>query len=310
MKENPIPNQLNWILSISYFVCNIGLLIFASRLSLLETIPVGILFSFLLLGSYALMHEATHMNLHSNPNLNRVFGILNAILFPTSFTMVKITHIKHHCCNRTEHEMFDLYEENKLKYFQILRWYLVLLGGFWFMVPIGPILLSIYPNFTKLSIVQNIKSSQVMFEDMKDEDILSIRLETLLMMLLWLVLFFIVGIQWQQTLILYLCFAFNWSTRQYITHAFTKRDVIEGAHNLTTNIVLEKLLLHSNWDYEHHLDPNLPWIYLKESGLKNQKIKPISYLKQYFRLWTGPKLNLEIAPTPLPKTEYVKAYEG
>ena len=311
MEENkyPIPVRLNAILTLTVFFWSIAILITASKLPLLYSFPIGIGYSFLLLTSYALLHEATHLNLHADPKWNRVYGVLAGLLFPTSFSMVKITHIKHHCCNRTDHEMFDCYYENQFKYIQILRWYLVLLGGFWFMVPVGPILLSLYPNVINLKLVKEIKSSNIMFEDMKPKDVRHIREETILGILFWCFLFFVVGLHWEQTLVLYLCFAFNWSTRQYITHAFTKRDVVEGAHNLKASLLFEKILLNGNWDYEHHLKPALPWIYLKEEGLQNKVIKPIDYFWQYLRLWTGPRLNTDTPPLPLPRVEYVETYE-
>jgi fatty acid desaturase len=85
---------------------------------------------------------------------------------------------------------------------------------------------------------------------------------------------------------------------------------VEGAHNLKTNLLLEKLLLNGNWDYEHHLRPDLPWIYLKDQGRENKKVAPVSYLKQYLKLWSGPIRNTEAPPSPLPRLEYIETYKS
>jgi hypothetical protein len=99
------------------------------------------------------------------------------------------------------------------------------------------------------------------------------------------------------TLILYSCFAFNWSTRQYVGHAFTRRDVIEGAWNLRHNRLMTWVLLHGEWDLNHHRRPDVSWYYLPRLASPDEPRR--SYLRQYWRLWLGPRPATEPAPESL-----------
>ena len=109
-------------------------------------------------------------------------------------------------------------------------------------------------------------------------------------------IFWLLDLRWQNTMVLYACFAFNWSTRQYVGHAYTHRDVIEGAWNLRHNRLMSWLLLHGEYDLNHHRRPDVPWYYLP--SLPSDAPRP-SYVRQYWRLWRGPRLATEPAPESL-----------
>ncbi|MCB1176737.1 MAG: fatty acid desaturase, partial [Leptospiraceae bacterium] len=189
-------------------------------------------------------------------------------------------------------------------FFKFGQWYSVLLGGFWPVAILGNILIFIYPNLPNTKLIQNIKSGNKMLEDMTKKDVIKIRVEVLIIILFWSSLIYFLQIDIFNFFLLFAAGGFNWSTRQYITHAFSKRSVWDGAINLKTNIIQEKLLLNGNWDLEHHLFPYLPWTYLKKSG----KIKGTerNYLSQYFSMWGGPIPNHQSAPSPISREEYFK----
>ncbi|TGM48700.1 fatty acid desaturase [Leptospira biflexa] len=261
-----------------------------------------LLFAFLHLNNYAILHEATHSNLNSTKQLNYWLGVLTGIIFPTSFSIATLTHTKHHCCNRTDHEMFDYYYPSDNLFFKFGQWYSVLLGGFWPVAILGNLIIFIYPNFPKSKLIQNIRSGQRMLEDLNSEIITRIRFEILFIICFWAFMIHFFNISIWTLLLFYLAAGFNWSTRQYITHAYSKRDVWAGAINLRTNFLHEIFLLYGNWDLQHHLHPNLPWIYLKKSA-RNKKPKT-SYLRQYIKMWKGPRKNYETAPKPISLKEY------
>jgi hypothetical protein len=96
---------------------------------------------------------------------------------------------------------------------------------------------------------------------------------------------------------LYACFAFNWSTRQYVGHAFTRRHVIEGAWNLRHNGLMTWILLHGEWDLNHHRRPDVSWYYLPRLSPPGEPRR--SYVLQYWRLWLGPRPATEPAPESL-----------
>jgi fatty acid desaturase len=95
--------------------------------------------------------------------------------------------------------------------------------------------------------------------------------------------------------VLYACFAFNWSTRQYIGHAFSNRDLIDGAWNLRHNRWMSALLLHGEYDLSHHRHPEISWYYLPRLEPKDPS-QP-NYIKQYWRQWLGPRPVSESKPT-------------
>ena len=113
-------------------------------------------------------------------------------------------------------------------------------------------------------------------------------------------MFWLLDLKWQNTLLLYACFSLNWSTRQYVGHAFTKRDVVEGAWNLRHNRLMSAILLHSEYDLNHHRRPDLSWRYLP-SLTRAEDPRP-SYIRQYWRQWLGPRQTMEPAPESLQPT--------
>ena len=101
-------------------------------------------------------------------------------------------------------------------------------------------------------------------------------------------------LRWQSVLILYACFSVNWSTRQYVGHAFSRRDVIEGAWNLRHGRFMSWVLLHGEWDLNHHRRPESSW--RDPPRLSPAGEQRISYIRQYWRMWLGPRPNSEPAP--------------
>src|SRR5262245_19206515 len=80
--DMPIPNRLN--------LCFVGL-VFAGEVALVwlgsqatawyAILLVGMAFSYLMLTNYALLHEASHGNLHSSYRVNYLLGVLTGLLF-------------------------------------------------------------------------------------------------------------------------------------------------------------------------------------------------------------------------------------
>jgi fatty acid desaturase len=254
---------------------------------------VGILFSYLLLTNYALLHEASHGNLQTSARRNYWLGFIAGLIFPMPFTMMRSTHQGHHDYNRTDVEMFDLYYPNDNRVIKYVRWYGILCGFFWPLVPLGAVLFSIFPQAIRDRIFGRFKPRGYLLNGVQNAAVWLVRAETLFIVALFAVLFWLLDLRWQNTLLLYACFAFNWSTRQYIGHAFSKRDVIEGAWNLRHNRWMSALLLHGEYDLNHHRHPEISWYYLPR--LSAHDVRP-NYIKQYWRQWLGPRRATEPAP--------------
>jgi fatty acid desaturase len=302
MDDNKTPGNLNVAISIFVFCCVLLLLWIGSRVELIWSIPLGIVFSFIMLTNYALMHDAAHEVFHNDGKINHLFGVVLSWLFPMSFTIFKVSHVVHHCCNRTDHEMFDYYYENDLKIVKYIQWYGLLTGLWWILIPIGNLLLAIHPGILKTRPFRNARSTAVVFDNYDRKLTRRLRMEIVSGILFWFSANLLLSLKWETVLIFYGFFAFNWSTRQYVTHAFTVRDVTKGALNLSIAKPMQWILLQGHWDLVHHQHPHVSWIHLPT--FSEQTEKPRSYLKQYLGLWLGPRLCTETAPDILPQTDY------
>lgn len=298
LSEMPIPDRLNIALLAFVVGSAIALLWLASHVEpWYGVLLVGIVFSYVMLTDYALLHESAHGNLHSSRLGNRVLGTIAGFLFPCPYSLIRAAHQGHHLRNRTDHEMFDLYYPSDSRLVRYVQWYGILCGFFWPWIPIGSIVLSLCPAMLRARIFQRARSSNYLLGDIRTAEIRSIRIETLATLAFFAFLFWVLDLRWQNTLLLYACFAFNWSTRQYVGHAFSKRDVVEGAWNLQHNRVMSLVLMHSEWDLNHHRRPEVPWLYLPRLGSTPEAER--RYVRQYLRLWTGPRLATEPAPESL-----------
>ena len=297
-----IPSRINVMLAAGVMLLAVVLLWLGSSLTLIWSLPLGVVFSFLLLTNYALMHEASHDVLHHNGKVNWFMAMVLSWLFPMSFTVFKVSHVVHHCCNRTDHEMFDCYYEKDFKPVKYIQWYGLLLGLWWPLIPIGNLLLAVHPGLLRSKPFRRARSTAVVFDDYDKTLTRRLRLEVLSGVMFWFVLVFGLQLRWETLAIYYACFAFNWSTRQYVTHAFTVRDVKNGALNLSVSRPMSWVLLQGQWDLVHHQHPHVPWIHLPVLGRGSRP--PVSYLKQYISLWKGPRLCTEPAPSILPKEDY------
>lgn len=302
MSAYHIPGRINLFIASGVVLLAAGLIWSASRLDLIWSIPLGIVFSFVLLTNYALIHEAAHDMLHSKPGVNWFAGMVLSWLFPSSFTVLRVTHIVHHCCNRTDHEMFDGYYARDIRTFKFVQWYGILLGLWWPFIPIGNLILAAVPGLLHSRPFRQARCTSIVFDDFNASTLWKVRLEVALAIVFWVSLFYLLEIRWQSLAVLYAFFAFNWSTRQYVTHAFTVRDVRDGALNLKVSRPMAWILLQGHWDLVHHQHPHVPWIYLPELGGLSKT--PVSYWRQYLKLWKGPRLNTDPGPAILPREDY------
>lgn len=160
----PVPNRLNLALVLLVFTLALTLLWLASAVSnIWAVIAIGVVFSYVLLTNYALLHEAAHANLQSSVWRNHVLGVLAGLLFPIPFSMICLTHQGHHLHNRTDAEMFDLYYPHDNRLLKYLRWYAILGGLFWPLIPLGAVLFAMLPGPLRRRLFDRQKSTGYMF---------------------------------------------------------------------------------------------------------------------------------------------------
>lgn len=292
-------DKQNIVISLLVFSGLTALLWFSSYLQGVGFALAAVVFSFLGLTNYALIHEACHDSLHQSAKANLWLGRLCSSLFPVSFNFMKIAHRVHHSNNRTDYEMFDYYYPEDNLFIKYGQWYSILTGLYPPIIPIGSVLMALCPGLFWLSPWQQARSSSIIFnrQYFPSAVLNQIRLDVLLTLAVWLGLFTLLNVQWQNALIFYLAFWFNWSTRQYVTHAFTPRKVIDGALNLKVSRLMGWVLLNGHWDLVHHQYPHARWQDLP--AYKNQTKIPVPFWPQYLKQWLGPRINREPAPAPL-----------
>lgn len=295
-------DQQNWLVWISVQSLLITLLWLSSQISGWLLVPCAFVFAFVGLTNYALIHEACHSSLNDNVRVNRLMGMVAGWFFPVSFSFMKIAHEVHHIHNRTDHEMFDYYYPDDNLIIKYAQWYSILIGIYPPVIPMGSILMALVPWIFWLKPWQTAKSSSIIFDKslFPARVLWKIRTEVALAIVFWWGLFVLLNLDIVSVSILYAAYWFNWSTRQYITHAFSKRDVLQGAHNLQVSRIMGCIFLNGHWDLVHHNAPKARWQQLPELG-KNSK-SPIAYWTQYFKLWAGLRPNNEIAPASLEST--------
>ena len=189
--DMPIPEQLNLALVLGVFAAALGLLWLGSQVTQWwAVLVVGIVFSYLLLTNYALLHEASHGNLQSSARRNYLLGLLAGALFPMPFTLMRSTHQGHHDYNRTDVEMFDLYYPNDNRVIKYIRWYGILCGFFWPLVPLGAVLFSISPTVMRNRLFGRFKPRGYLLNGIHDVAVWAVRFETLLIVAFFSALFF------------------------------------------------------------------------------------------------------------------------
>ena len=288
--DMPVPDRLNTWLAGLVFVAPLTLLWLGSNVTGWAVLALGIAFSYLLLTNYALLHEATHGNLRSTSRANYWLEVVTGLLFPIPFTMVRNTHQGHHQHNRTDGELFDLYYPQDNLIIKYVRWYGILCGFFWPLVPLGALVSALFTGpLTKT--FRHDGANEYFFGKNRAATVRAVRLELLLIIAFFAALFWLLDLRWQNTLVLYACFSVNWSTRQYVSHAFSKRDIVEGAWNIKHISPMSWLLLHGEYDLNHHRHPEISWFYLSRL-CKPEDDRPI-YWRQYWKQWLGPRPNLE-----------------
>ncbi len=297
-----VPGTLNIALAFVASVTACALLWFVSQsTSWLERVVGAIAFSFVANTLFSLLHEAVHRHFHANATVNEAFGILCAAFFPTGLMFQRVVHLGHHRRNRTDWELFDHYQPGVPRYKTLFRLYCLLTGFFWLSAPLGGALyLLLGPLFRSHVFMHGIcrwYGFEPMVVDlarvpgwrMRAEIVFTVTFQALLVIALDLTL-----LGWG---LCYVAFALNWCSLQYTDHAWTRRDIVEGASNLRVNRIVQWIFLNYHHHLAHHRHPEVPWVHLPKYVDFSQP-RP-SFLSIYLKLWRGPTPTDEPPPAAL-----------
>lgn len=293
-KDITTPNILNILIGIGSIAGLIALLAAMEMSSnLLVIFAVMFMFSFLSNTTFALLHEAVHSNFHSNKTINYIGGVILAAFFPTGFSFQKLCHLNHHRQNRTDYEMFEAYHENDSKPLKSFMLYSILTGLYWICPPLGALWLMIHPGSLLNSNVKNNYEVGRMggagmlrnFDGLPKSEITKMRLEILASVLIQAAIFYFLNLSFLSWILCYAAFAVNWSTLQYVDHAYSPRDVRHGAWNLKVSKFTQYMFLNYHHHLAHHQHPHVPWIHLGKF-VNFDEPRP-TFWKIYARMWKG-----------------------
>jgi fatty acid desaturase len=295
-KKEAVPGTLNIALALLAMSVTLSMLWVASHAESIVWILLAVfVFAFINNTVFSLLHEAVHGIFHPNLTVNEWAGRILAAFFPTGFTLQRIAHLGHHRRNRTDAELFDYYKpgDNLLaKYFQ---WYGILTGIYWLIPPLASLLFLITPVPLLKRIMELSKSSDLSYQTSADGMLSGyksapfgrIKLEILFSILVQAAIIYFLDLNWIGWLACYAAFGFNWSSLQYTDHAFSKRDVYEGAWNLRVNKVVQYIFLNYHHHKVHHLNPTISWLYLGDH-IDEDEFRP-SFMEIYLKMWRGPR---------------------
>jgi fatty acid desaturase len=292
-----IPNRLNTLLTVLVSASLVGLLFLGARVESGWALGVCVAaFALLFQTQFALLHEASHLKLHSDPTWNRWLGVLCGLLFPISSSMLSITHWSHHLKNRSDQEMFDLYYPHQSRVGRTVGWYGMLLGLWYWIIPPFLVLLLVAPGvFRRMS--ERLHVAEAIFHH-PEITVRRIRGELLLCALALTGVCVLSGLSVARLGLFYAVAGMIWSGTNYLEHSYAPRDVLRGAFNLEAPWPYGWINLHRELDFNHHAYPDVAWIHLP--ALSPQGEKRRSYLLHYLRQWlAGPQPTQGPGPEPL-----------
>lgn len=305
-----IPDLLNTGLVIFCALAIPACVILGNRVYLANGVGVGLglallAFSLLFLTNYSLFHESAHLKLHSKPAWNQALGVVTGVFFLCPFSLYSPTHWRHHLQNRTARESYDLYLNEQEKNRKVLRWYLYLIGVWYWMIPFGSLILAFSTDRAR----KRLMDERYGFANFRSTDAAcldgtKLRLETFLHVAYLLTLVFVFHVSPGILLAFYAMGTIWWSTTQYVDHAFAERDVLTGAFNLRAAGWFSWVSLHREYDLNHHLYPHLSWIYLPRISCPEQMKAEAGhprkrFLSHYLKQWAGPRAAYGPSPEAL-----------
>jgi fatty acid desaturase len=241
---------------------------------------------------FSLLHEAVHRVYSLTPWVNSVFGQLCAAFFPTGLTFQRIFHIGHHLRNRTDHEMFDLYYPTDNKFTKYLQFYCIFNGVYWFSVPISWLVYFFFPwAYLWLGHSESVelrRAGVVTFQYVyRHPKRWRIRFELLTTMLFQLGIIWALDLKLWPTLLCFWVFGLAWGALQYADHAWSVRDIRQGAWNLRIHPWIKAIFLNYHDHHVHHAHPRIPWHRLPAHV--DPSLPRPSFWTIYWEMWKGPR---------------------
>jgi fatty acid desaturase len=260
----PIPSRLNIAIAAAALSSAVACLAIASHAPHWTVLAgAAVAFSFANNTVFSLLHECVHGTFHPITRVNERAGVLFAAFFPTAFAIQRVSHLGHHRRNRTDLELYDYYLPHQSRWLKTYWIYCLLTGFYWSIIPVAGFLYLICPTLFRSPAFQNGPAKWWGFKeyvrDIAHEPIAKVWPQAAFTFALQAALWVVLGLDWVTWLACYWAFALNWSSLQYTDHAWSPRDVREGAWNLRFWPVTQAIFLNYNLHLAHHRQPDIPW---------------------------------------------------
>lgn len=287
----PLPERLNVAISLAAWTAAAGLLYAASHApSLPAKVLAAAAFSFVANTIFALLHESVHRTFSGRSAVNEGFGLVSAAFFPTGFSFQRVCHLGHHERNRSDVEAFDLYGPEDSRLLKTLQLYGILTGLYWLLPPFGCLVYLVWPGAFRLVRPRSLRAEHTgaaaMLSGFEGTPSARIRLEILFSLAFQIALAAALHLNLAGWALCYAAFALNWSSLQYADHAFSVRDVREGAWNLRVHPLVQAVFLNYHLHHAHHRHPEVSWRDLP------RYVDPLlprpRFLHVWLRMWKGP----------------------
>lgn len=252
---------------------------------------------------FCLLHECVHYGFHPSRRINDRAGVVFAALFPTAFTIQRVSHFGHHRRNRTDLELYDYYLPHQSRWLKTYWIYCLLTGFYWAIIPVAGLVYLLFPFAFRSRPFQRGPARWWGFEefvrDISQEPIARVWPQALFTACVQASLWLLLDLSFAGWLACYGAFGLVWSSLQYTDHAWSPRDVYEGAWNLRVWPVARAIFLNYNLHLAHHRRPDIPWIHLPLYVRPDDPAPSFSSI--YWPLWRGAAPAPPGAgPTPLP----------
>lgn len=303
-----IPARLNVAIAVTAIAAACACLWLASHAPHWTVVALAAFaFSFVNNTIFSLLHECVHGTFHPNARINHGAGVLFAAFFPTAFTIQRVSHFGHHRRNRTDLEIYDYYLPHQSRWLKTYWIYCLLTGFYWAIIPVAGLVYLACPLLFRSRAFQNGPPRWWGFggyvRDIAAEPIARVWPEALFTLALQTLLWLAFDLNFVAWLACYWAFGLNWGSLQYTDHAWSPRDVHEGAWNLRFWPLTQALFLNYNLHLVHHRRPDIPWIHLPRfvaASDPNPSFWPI-----YLSLWGGARPAPANEATPRPQAAEV-----
>jgi fatty acid desaturase len=286
-RAHEVPELLNWTLLCASIVVTSACLWLASHGPWWLALLAACAFAFVNQAPFSLMHEAVHGVAAATPRRNRALGLVAGWMFPTALTLQENAHLGHHARNRTDQDLYDYHLPGQSRRLRNLWLYAGnLLGLYWFLIPLSNLFFLLTPPLYRSRVFVERVAPKLGFGPYARD---AARLPA---GRLWLEIaaafgfqagrWWLLDLSWQGWLLAHFAFALHWSSFQYVDHAWSPRDVVEGAWDLRVFAPVRWLALNYHYHLAHHRHPGAPWTRLP--ALATRRGQP-SFWQVYRSLW-------------------------